>query len=240
MEKDMRQNYDFLKIEKEKSKVDIVMSKIRDSLLEKHLLPGDKLPSESDLTKSFSISRGSIREAMKILSAFGIIDIKRGDGTYISKTEKKIPFDPLLFSLIVSYKNFKELFELRELMELSIVRLIIKNAGNKEFKEIEKTLLEMKKGFTSDHRKDYKVTAMEDIKFHIALGKATCNSLVEKLYSFTLDLYKDSIETTHKNQVKAEKAIQFHENIYNALVEKNIEKAVKAIEESMESWKLLL
>ena len=238
MEKDKISNFDFLKVDKRKSMVEVVISKIKDLLLAKQLLPGDKLPSEFELAKSFSISRGPIREAMKILSAFGIIEIRSGDGTYISKTDKKIQFDPLLFSLIVNYKNFKELFELRELLEVSIAKLIIKNAEAKEFKEIEKALLEMKERSLSSSNRDYRTMAKYDINFHIALGKATGNSLVEKIYSFTLDLFKDSIEATHKNQDNAVKAITLHENIYNSLIEKNIDNAVKAIEESMEQWKI--
>ena len=236
MKKDKISNFDFLEMDKSKSMVEVVISKIKDSLLSKQLLPGDKLPSEFSLAKSFSLSRGSIREAMKILSAFGIIEIRRGDGTYISTSEKKIPFDPLLFSLIVNYNNFRELFELRESLELSIVKLIIKNAEAKEFKEIEKTLLEMKERSLANHNRDYRTMAKYDINFHIALGKATNNSLVEKIYSFILDLFKDSIEATHKNKDNAAKAIALHENIYNSLIEKNLDKAVKAIEESMEQW----
>ena len=237
MKKDKISNFDSLKIDKRESMVDLVVNKIKDLLLSKQLLPGDKLPSEFDLAKIFSISRGPIREAMKILSAFGIIEIRSGDGTYISKTDKKIQFDPLLFSLIVNYKNFKELFELRELLEVSIVKLLIKNAGAKGFKEIEKALLEMKERLLSSPNRDYKAMAKYDIDFHIVLGKATCNTLVEKIYNFTLDLFKDSVESTYKNPDNAVKAITLHENIYNALIEKNIDNAVKAVEKSMEQWK---
>lgn len=237
MKKDKISNFDSLKIDKRESMVELVVSKIRDLLLSKQLLPGDKLPSEFGLAKIFSISRGPIREAMKVLSAFGIIEIRSGDGTYISKTDKKIQFDPLLFSLIVNYKNFKELFELRELLEVSIVKLLIKNAEAKEFKEIEKALLEMKERLSSPNR-DYKAMAKYDIDFHIVLGKATCNTLVEKIYNFVLDLFKNSIEATYKNPGNAVKAITLHENIYNAIIEKNIDNAIKAVEESMKQWKI--
>ena len=231
-------NFDFLEIEKNKSTVEIVINKIKELLLSKKLLPGDKLPNEFILAENFSISRGSIREAMKILSAFGIIEIRRGDGTYISKLDKKVPFDPLLFSLIINYKNFNELFELRESLELSVVKLIIKNAKTEELKRIEKALLEMEKG-SLNNKADYRIMAEYDINFHIALGKATNNSLLDKIYSFVLDLFKDSIEATHKNQDHASKAIALHKNIYNSLIEKDINKAVKAIEESMGQWENL-
>ena len=60
---------------------------IRDRLLiDRRLLPGDKLPSELEISEGLGVSRGSVREAMKILSAFGLVDIKVGNGTYVCES----------------------------------------------------------------------------------------------------------------------------------------------------------
>ena len=66
-----------------------------DLLLTKRVRPGDRLPAETELTRLLSVSRGSVREAMKILSALGIVEVRRGDGTYISKGGSEVMFDPL-------------------------------------------------------------------------------------------------------------------------------------------------
>ena len=66
---------------------------------------------------------------MKILSAFGIVEVRRGDGTYVASSEQKPVFDPMLFSLILSRVNMKELVELRELMEVIIVKLILERGS---------------------------------------------------------------------------------------------------------------
>ena len=66
------------------SAVDYMLDSFRKLLITRKLKPGDLIPSEGALAESLGISRGSIREGMKILSAFGIVDIRRGDGTYIS------------------------------------------------------------------------------------------------------------------------------------------------------------
>lgn len=238
MGKDKLPNFYSLKINKRESNIDFIISKIKELLLTKKLLPGDKLPSEFELSKIFSVSRGSIREAMKILSAFGIIEIRSGDGTYISKKDKNIQFDPLLFSLIINYKDFGELFELRELLEISIVKLILRHPNTKELKKVEKILLDSKEELLSNQNIDHKVMAEYDISFHVTLSKAAGNILVEKIYNFTLDLFRDSIESTYKKPKNATNAITLHENIYNAIIEKNIDNAIKAISESMEQWKI--
>ena len=93
---------EIFKAQQRKSAVDSVIETIRNLLLTKQLKRGDRLPNEIELTKKLSTSRGSIREAMKILSSFGIVEIKRGDGTYISHSTSNRLFDHLVFQMILS------------------------------------------------------------------------------------------------------------------------------------------
>ena len=140
---DDHEQHEVFRADKLESAVDRVLNVFKEALITGRLVPGDRLPSEIELSRSLSISRGSIREAMKILAAFGIVEIRRGDGTYITKSDHKVIFDPLLFSLILSNANVKELVELRELMGFAIVRLIIENAGEAELHSIERTIVQM-------------------------------------------------------------------------------------------------
>ncbi|MFR8544323.1 MAG: FadR/GntR family transcriptional regulator [[Clostridium] scindens] len=66
------------KASKRESAVDIVVNNIKQLLIDRRLKPGDKLPSELEISEGLGVSRGSVREAMKILSAFGLIDIRVG------------------------------------------------------------------------------------------------------------------------------------------------------------------
>lgn len=68
---------------KRESAVDLVVNSIKQLLMERTLKPGDKLPSELEISEELRVSRGSVREAMKILSAFGLVDIRVGNGTYV-------------------------------------------------------------------------------------------------------------------------------------------------------------
>ena len=77
---------------KRESAVDLVVNSIKQLLMERTLKPGDKLPSELEISEELRVSRGSVREAMKILSAFGLVDIRVGNGTYVCETPLWIPF----------------------------------------------------------------------------------------------------------------------------------------------------
>ena len=71
------------------SAVDLVIDSIKSILIHKKILPGDLLPSEQALAESLGVGRGSVREALKILDAFGIVEIIHGDGTYIATSANK-------------------------------------------------------------------------------------------------------------------------------------------------------
>ena len=71
---------------KRESAVDLVVNSMKQLLMERTLKPGDKLPSELEISEELCVSRGSVREAMKILSAFGLVDIRVGNGTYVCET----------------------------------------------------------------------------------------------------------------------------------------------------------
>jgi len=104
------------------SAVDLVINGIKQMVVTGRVRPGDRLPTEMELAASLSVSRGSVREAMKILSAFGIVDIIRGDGTYVATSMRKTFFGPLFFSLIASKGDAERLVELREMVDRSDYR----------------------------------------------------------------------------------------------------------------------
>ena len=80
-----------------KSAVEMVIDTIERLILEKRLRPGDRLPSEFELTQSLSTSRGSIREAIRSSPPSAYWRFRRGDGTYVSRSLSHRLFDRLIF-----------------------------------------------------------------------------------------------------------------------------------------------
>jgi GntR family transcriptional repressor for pyruvate dehydrogenase complex len=237
---DRELNDDLFRANKRESAVDYVINVLKEALITDKLQPGDRLPSETELSNRLAISRGSIREAMKILSAFGIVEIKRGNGTYIAKSEHKVVFDPLLFSLILSKANMREFVELRELMEVAIVKLIINNADDRDLENIEKTINDMENMIKQKHENQPEQLTQSDLSFHRALGKATKNRIVEKIYDFLMDFFAPSIKVTHERQEKGNLALKDHQKIYRTLLNRNLEEAVDQVEKSIAEWKLFI
>ena len=217
------------------SAVEMVIENIKELLVTKQLKPGDKLPNEMDLAKSLSASRGSVREAMKILASFGILEIKRGDGTYISDSTSKTSIDHILFQLIMSDADKQKLVELRELIETGIIKIILSNADEGDIARIEKAF-HLLENLVKEDEHDIRVLTEADLEFHRALGKATKNELIEKIYNFTLDLFEPSIRETQTKPGGSAVGVRVHKKILEGIKEHNPEKSQEAIKGSISAW----
>ena len=222
------------------SSVDYVVNSIKELLLSRKVLPGDRLPAETELTRLLSVSRGSVREAMKILSALGVVEVKRGDGTYISEGGGASVFDPLLFSLIVSQPKFSEVKELRLILEKNVVRLAICNAAEADI-ELLRKCFENTQGLTKDGKKDYAALLSYDLEFHKILGHACKNVPLETIYKFVMQYFESYIaQSLHKHSEFSRESTETHRKILLAIEERDCVAAEKAVEESMEVWECLV
>src|SRR5210317_1383675 len=86
---------------KQGSVVNLVMNRIKEALINKELKPGDYLPTENELMEKLGVSKTSIREAIKMLQALGVVEMKRGQGTRIRDNSSGDMIDPLIFQLIL-------------------------------------------------------------------------------------------------------------------------------------------
>lgn len=96
---------------------------IRSMILAGTLSPGNKIPPERDLASDLKMSRGSIREGVRELSAQGVLSVRQGDGTYVSSLEADDLFATLDFALRVDRNSLLHMAELRLILEPHIASL---------------------------------------------------------------------------------------------------------------------
>jgi len=209
--------------------VDIVVNRIKQLLIEQKIAPSEMIPSEQVLAQELKVSRGSVREAMKILSAFGIVDIRRGDGTYISTASNKRLFDPLLFQILVQDRDYHSLIEIRQILEEGIIRLLVKTAQDAEleilsgcFAELERLLINSKSSIQDCNNMD--------IKYHQLMGKYSHNSILDSIYSFVVELFSPTINS------KQPGVIDIHRELHNAIIQRNEPDALNAIVKHTKFW----
>lgn len=225
-------------VRKRPSAVDIVISEIKTLLKNGQLRPGDKIPNETELSRIFGTSRGPIREAVRALVALGVLEIRRGDGTYISVSSPTTAVDHLLFHLLLDRPDQKELRDLRYMIELGMVEMLLANARDTDIEEMEGLNRKMEELIESGSRDTDAISAL-DIAFHKIIGRSTRNKLVEKIYSFTLELFTPSIEQTHAMPNAGNISSKVHKAILNGIKERDYDKTKAAIVQSLKVWENL-
>lgn len=230
---------DLFQAAKRESAVDIVVNSIKELLMDKKLVPGDRLPSETEISEGLNVSRGSVREAMKILSAFGLVDIRVGNGTYVSDSPSSGLLDSLLFTYFVTNPDVKNLYEFRQMFEIDIVELAIRHYEENEAQRnaLKANLDELKSLIQSGA--DTQKIIEKDMDFHHILGEACCNPLAARIYYFVMDSLRASISQTHAHQ-QGEWAYKAHKEIYDIIQEKAYDRIADSIKNSVDIWYQLL
>ncbi len=91
--------------------------KIREMIAEGELGPGDRLPPEPELAEELGVSRGSLREAVRALSQINVLDVRRGDGTYVTSLEPSELLEGLTFAVeLLQARGLNEVIEVRRLL----------------------------------------------------------------------------------------------------------------------------
>lgn len=228
---------DPVRLTDKESIVQKIVGEFRNALVTKTLKPGDKMPTEIELARKFFVSRNMVREAIKMLVALGVVEIRRGEGTYVTKNISTPVVDPLIFNLLLSGGAPEELLELREMLEIGILEIVLKKVTEEDIHKMEKAigLLEedYRKGETAPE-----VLGKHDLDFHYAFAGATHNPLIMKIARTIWEMFRVSIgEVIH---FETEEPVRRHRKILEAVKERSLEKAKGAIYQSLEKWGKIL
>lgn len=161
---------------KSKLLVEEIEEQIYHYILNKPFEVGDKLPNEFELGKRFGVGRSTIREAVKLLVSKGVLEVRRGSGTYVISTTPA-DLDPLgLQGRADRMKLALDLVDARILLEPGIAEMAARNATEEDIERLKKLcdLTEMKIKEGDDY-------INEDIAFHTCVAECSKNVVVEQL-----------------------------------------------------------
>ena len=156
-----------------RSAPEIIINEIVQHVKSGELKPGDKLPTEREMSLMFGVGRSSIREAIKGLVLSGYLESAQGKGTFI---RKDIPVNDLNltnFQNALAAEQIIELMELREILECNAVKLAAERARSEDIQRICEALERMQT-CQADIKKFYD----PDFDFHVAIAEATHNEMI--------------------------------------------------------------
>ncbi|MFI9364490.1 FadR/GntR family transcriptional regulator [Kitasatospora sp. NPDC053057] len=197
------------------SLTDKAIARIRQMIREGELPPGAKLPPEQQLAAELGLSRNLMREAVKALVVARVLEIRRGDGTYVTSLAPGLLLEGLGGAVeLLQGDTVLELTEVRRLFEPAATALAATRSTDEDLAEIERHLSAMR-----DAQDDVELLTCHDAAFHRAVVHATGNetlaTLLEHVSGRTL---RARVWRGLTDADAARRTIAEHEAIYRALV----------------------
>ena len=213
-----------LKRIKSESVVQQIIDSLVEAMIRKELRPGDQIPTEMELAESLGVGRNSVREAIKILVYFGVLEIRRAEGTYVCEGFTDTMIDPIIYGIILDRAgSYEYLMELREIMEAGVMKLAMENATEEELKKLRIQLNRMKREIELGPENVERVVN-EDNEFHSIITSMGHNPLVKKIEAVVRTLTHAMRYETVKTMIdsgKGQELYEAHEKLLRILETKD-------------------
>ena len=211
----------------------LVIERIKEALVNKELRPGDYLPSEDSLVRSLGVGKSSVREAVKMLQAMGVVEVRRGQGTLIRQHLGDDIINPLIFQLIMEGGKIDDVVDIRMMFEPAYSILAMHRATEDDIASIKATIDHFETVIAQGTQQ-----AEDDIAFHRAILKATYNPFVIRIGETILQLFMASISRSMSDIPSV--ALSDHKRILAAFLSKDEAALRAAILQSFEGWEASL
>lgn len=156
--------------------IESAITKLRDLVASGELAPGDRLPPEPELAAWVGVSRNTLREAVRALIHAKVLDVRRGDGTYVTSLEPQLLLSGLSFVVdLMQDRTVLELIEVRRILEPAAIALAATRIDDKTVDDVRASFERMKEAKTTEE------LIAEDMDFHRLVIKAAGNATLESL-----------------------------------------------------------
>jgi len=161
-----------------KSVVEQIVDNIVNAIIKGDLKPGDKIPTETELGASMNVGRNSVREAIKILVAYGVLQIKRSEGTFVRKGYDRKMLYPMLYGIILQEDSANQIIELRKIIDVGILQMAIDKMDEESMENVEQALDVLKNKIMAASA-TAEMIFDADVAFHKELEFIAQNSLLD-------------------------------------------------------------
>ncbi len=203
-----------------------IAEQIREAILDGKLKIGDQLPSEKDFANHFGVSKSSLREAYRVLEAYGLLEIRQGmsGGAFIKQVDITTIKDSLVNYFFFQNPGLREYTEIRTFIEPQVVRICAEKITAEDIEYLENNILAMEqepdgKNFISDL----------DIAFHKKLVDITENKIISLVVETIQTALINIKRMVHTDEQFLKMVCEGHKKIVAALKEHDPEKASKAM-----------
>ena len=212
----------FKSLKNEKKIFERISDQIRESIFSGALKPGDKLPSEKELSNQFSTGRMVVREGLRTLEQSGLIYIKRGStgGAFVKDPDATVISRSIEDLVKIGNVTQRQLTEARVGIELSVIEVAAEKRAAEDIALLEKSIedceAEIRRGGPAIE---------ENLHFHVLLAKASQNSLFEMIVKSIMNVTGSFIQSFTPERRYVNRVLQDHREIFEAVKEQDVNQA---------------
>ena len=191
-------------------------------VVEQQLQPGEKLPNELELAQQLGVSRATLREAIRTLADRGVLEVRRGRGTFVSPQGEEI--GDFGFSSLEMKGQLRDLFELRSIFEPRAAALACRRAAPEELSDILEKGAEVERCIRTGRDR-----TQADQAFHTAIVRAAHNEFLLRLLPIIHQAVSTAVERGEHREQLAEDTLRDHALLLEFLKKRDGEGAEHAM-----------
>jgi GntR family transcriptional repressor for pyruvate dehydrogenase complex len=204
-----------------------------ETIISRGLRPGDKLPSEREISEQFGVSRTVVREAVQTLAGKGVIEARSGSGLRVAEADATTVSDSMQHFLRGSALDYAQIHEVRVMLEVEIAGLAAQRATAADLERLSRAMGAMEQAID-----DVEAASEDDVQFHRAIASATHNPLhlmlLDSIGPSLLEIRRSTL-AARDGAAAGERALQSHRDIFERIEARDPEGAGAAMKAHLES-----
>ena len=210
---------------------DIIIRSIRQHLLNGEMKPGDRLPAERKLAEEYGVSRNYVREALKALEGYGIVETRPQSGTFIVGLDVNALDGIFADVLRLDAFDFASMVEMRAILEVNAARMCAQRRTDEQLVQIKQALDNYISAFEQGNQEQVYST---DFEFHRTIAAGSGNTTLRSM----LMLITPDILSSYRKQsmcsVADTKPLEEHKLLYRFIAEQRPEVAAELMKAHLE------
>jgi GntR family transcriptional repressor for pyruvate dehydrogenase complex len=205
---------------------------VLDLIESRELEVDSQLPSLDELSRHLGVSRASVREAIKLLDAWGVVTVKHGVGTFVAGLRRDTLTIPFKVGAERGNSAVLNLHQIRQALEPDIAALAARNARPEHIEKMGKALVRMEQAL--DNPRDF---ILADMTFHSTLAEATGNDLFVLIIHAVIGLLEDSRYLTAQPPTAGKRALPSHRDMLDHVKAGRADQAREAMQSHLDiTW----
>ena len=200
-----------------------------DYLLSGELAPGDKIPSERQLAQALEVGRSGLREAIKSLSLLGLLEVRQGNGTYLSRSSSDLLPQVIEWGLLLGEPRVYDLTEARTHIEITVAGLAAERRSQEHVGRLTEILDHMR-----SRERDIASYIEDDIAFHLEVARMSGNGVLASLVNSIQSLLRVWAARVLQAAGETESSLAMHVPIVDAIQRGDADAARDAMAAHME------